>query len=239
MVFQVFAFLCSSPANGQQVTLEVPINEVWQDRVPQASEQTLLSTGRTHTIHLLYDDSTLPDGARAKLISLLTQQPAADLKTITVTAADQGMTKLIQNNFHLSGITDKLSVDALAYSIRSLNHLESDKLVPGQTLRIPGLPSHVYRTNEQDKPAFRVSTIGAKGIIVASAPGDLVGNKELPRATQPRNGDLTAKHIADPQKLAELAWQSGPVPILPPGVFPLEDGGNIDIHLADSSPCRH
>jgi hypothetical protein len=217
--------------------LELPVPERAQDSRPQPPEQGSPSAGKSHTIHLLYDDLTLPDAARAKLISLLTLQPATNLKTITVTAADQGMTQLIQNNFHLSGITDKLSVDALAHSIRSLNHLESDKLEPGQTLRTPDLPSHVYRTNEQNKPAFRVSSIGAKGIIVASTPGDLAGATKLPTATQPRNGDITAKEIADPHRLAELAWQSGPVPILPPGVLPLEDGGNIEIHLADASSC--
>src|SRR5438132_8622841 len=84
-----------------------------------------------HTIHLVYDDLALSDSARAKLISLLAHQPPADLKMITVTALDQGITKLIQNNFHLSGVTDRISVGALTDSIRSLNSLTSDTLIVG------------------------------------------------------------------------------------------------------------
>ena len=231
-----FAALFAYRVSGQQPTLSAAIREIPQREQQQPAEQVLSSKAPDHTVHLLYDDSMLPDSARAALISLLAGQPLADLRTITVTPADQGITKLIQNNFHLSGITDQLSVDAMASSIRALNNLASDTLIPGQTLRAPNLPSHVYRTNDQSKPAFRVATIGAKGITVGRDPGELEGNKELPVAEDPRNGTLTAKEIANARQLAELAWKST-TPLLPPGVFPLENGGNIDIHLADSSPC--
>lgn len=233
----MFSILCVYPACGQQPSSNKPTpqQKSGQEHTP-TTESTIASQFGNHTIHLLYDDSILSDSARAKLIALLAKQPPGDLKTITVTPQDQGITKLIQNNFHLSGITDKLSVDALASAIRALNGLASDTVIAGQTLRAPGLPSHVYRTNEQDKPAFRVATIGAKAITVGAAPEDLRANKGLPAAPQPRNGDLTAKEIADPQQLAELAWRSV-APVLPQGVFPLEDGGNVDIHLADASQC--
>ena len=232
----VFFFLCCiSPAYCQQPGFDDNLRKIPPEGQDHSADQGLSPKAKTHTVHLLYDDSILPDSARAKLISLLAKQPLADLKTITVTPADQGMTKLVQNNFHLSGITDKLTVDALISSIRYLNGLVDDKLIPGQILQTPGLPSHVYRKNEQDKPAFRVSTIGARSLTIARSPGDLHDDKKLPTAAQPRNGDLTAKEIADPRQLAELSWTLGGIPLLPPGVLPLEDGGNVDVHLADSS----
>lgn len=190
-----------------------------------------------HTIHLVYDDATLPDAARAKLISLLAQQPRGDLKTITVTSADNGITKLIQNHFHLSGITDSLSVAALVTSIRSLNNLTSDKLVEGQTLLVPAIPLHVFRWNKLEKPAFRVAGIGAKAMSAAAGPQDLQEADFLPDAKMPRNGDLTAKELLDPRALADEAWRLGTTPLLPPGVLPLEDGGNIRIRLAGTSQC--
>jgi hypothetical protein len=190
-----------------------------------------------HTVQLLYDDSKLSGSSRAKLISLLAALPPGDLGTITVTDQDKGMTKLIQNHYHLSGITDKLSVDALAGSIHSLNNLTSDDLVAGQTLRVPGLPPRVYRKNNLPKPVFRVAPSGFKAITVASAPEDLQQTKTLTVASEPRNGDLTAKELSDPRHVADLAWKLGPTSLLPPGVMPLEDGGNIQIRLADSAQC--
>jgi hypothetical protein len=194
-------------------------------------------TPRRHSIQLVYDDATLSDSARAKLISILAHQPPGDLKTVTVTRADQGITKLVQNNFNLSGITDRLSVREMAASIMAMNHLTSGYLVVGQTLAAPGLPSRVYRTDDLAKPSFRVAAAGSTQIVVAKTPNDLRQSDQLPVAADPRNGNLTAKGLADPEYLADLAWKSGSTPVLPIGVMPLEDGGNIQIHLADASQC--
>lgn len=49
---------------------------------------------------------------------------------------------------------------------------------------------------------------------------------------------FTAKELLDPRSLAKEAWKLGATSPLPPGVLPLEDGGNIQIHLADTTQCR-
>lgn len=155
-----------------------------------AGVQNVAAAPEHHTIHLVYNDATLPDTARAKLISILAHQPPGDLKTITVPSADNGITKFIQNHFHLSGVTDSFSVAALAMSIRSLNNLTDDKLVEGQTLLVPAIPLHVFRWNKLEQPAFRVAGIGAKAMTAAAVPKELQEANFLPDAIVPRNGDL-------------------------------------------------
>ncbi len=98
---------------------------------------------------------------------------------------------------------------------------------------------HPFRTNRlTNKPAFRVADIGSTVTAIASAVTDLANPSQLPLASDPRNGDLTAKVLAAPRFLAELAWKKGPVKLLPDGVHPIEDGGNVDIRLADGQQCN-
>ncbi len=195
-----------------------------------------------HIVQLVYDDLALPDSARAKLISLLQQFPH-DTTSITVQPADQTYTKLIQNHFFLSGKTDRFSVAAMIHSVMQLNNLPPstvpwDSPPIGVSLVAPALPLHGFRTNNlADKPVFRVSGVGELLTSTASTVSDLPQLNQLPQAREARNGDLTAKLVAAPRYLANLAWKSRTTSVLPPGVRPLEDGGNIRIHLAATDSC--
>jgi hypothetical protein len=223
----------TKPPSGPPVGTKQPAG------LGSAQEQKTLTLKKRadHTVYLLYDDSELTDSARAKLISLLASQPSANRKILTVTEQDQGITKLIQNNYHLSGITDQQSVGALASIIRSVNGLASDRIVVGQALEAPSVPTRAYRIDHRDQPAFRVAPFGSEDIAIANGIADLREDNKLTVASEPRQGDLTAKELSDPHVLADLAWKLGSTPLLPAGVLPIEDGGDVKIWLASSAPC--
>ena len=102
-------------------------------------------------VHLIYNDATLPDAERAKLIAIIsTNTPYTDWRHASQTYADESIEGLIQLNYGLSSLQFPNSVALLNEIILAANPKVSAKLRAESRLLIPPVPIHV-RSND-DSP---------------------------------------------------------------------------------------
>jgi hypothetical protein len=188
-------------------------------------------------ISIVYQEAKLSDEDFASLIRILALEPESAWPSEQITAADNGKLKFIENHYNISSLSNPLATNELIQVIESANPGQFDTLRPGQSLRIPPIPKHVYRQNDRPRTAIRLLPPGGRsgvGISGMEGTGDIEKQVSL---SDDRDATITAKQISDSRPLVELAWSSDK-PILPPGIHAFDKNGDVILDLHDSSdPC--